>query len=177
MKEEQEGPTYQSNVGLNLEQSALGVTPESVAMINHIIRENIPEETVEAYEKSVASYVARPNCPSIEFSSDVDYNIILFDIETNTTGKTGQLCQIAAVDKTGKNCFSQYVLPDNDIDKYATRVNKLTVKSVDVNRTLFKDDVALKTLTSQEAISYLSATFNIVLTLAKLGREATCAQF
>ena len=153
-KEKQEGPTYQSNVGLNLEQSALGVTPEPVAMINLIIQENIPEETVAAYEKSVAPYVTRPNCPaSIEFSSDVDYNIILFDIETNTTGKAAQLCQIAAVDKTGENCFSQYILPDNDIDKYATRVNKLTVKSVDGNRTLFKDDVALKTLTSQEAIS------------------------
>ena len=152
-KEKQEGPTYQSNVGLNLDQSALPVTTESVDVINHIIKENIPEETVAAYEKSVSAYVRRPNCTSIEFSCDVDYNIILFDVETNTTGKTAQLCQLSAIDKTGQNCYSQYILPDKDIDKYATRVNKLTVKTVNGNRTLFKDDVALQTLTSQEAIS------------------------
>ena len=78
------------------------VIPESVAVINYITQENILEETVAAYEKSVAPYVTRPNCPSIKFSSDVDYNIILFDIETNTTGKTTQLCQISAVDNTGE---------------------------------------------------------------------------
>ena len=60
-KEKQEGPTYQSNVGLKLEQSALAVTTESVDVINHIIQENIPEETVAAYEKSVSAYVTRPN--------------------------------------------------------------------------------------------------------------------
>ena len=92
-------------------------------------------------------------CTSIEFSCDVDCKIILFDVETNTTGKTAQLCQLSAIDKTGQNCYSQYILPDKDIDKYSTRVNKLMVKTVNGNRTLFKDDVALETLTSQEAIS------------------------
>ena len=150
-KEKEEGPTYQSNVGLNLEKSSRVVTPESVAVVKHIIKENIPKETVAAqYEKSVSPYVIRPNCPSIEFSRDVYYNIICLK---DCTGKTAQLCQLSAVDKTGQNCFSQYILHDNDIDKYATRVNKLTVKSVDSNRTLFKHDEALKTLTSQEAIS------------------------
>ena len=42
---------------------------------------------------------------------------------------------------------------DNDIDKYATRVNKLTIKSVDGKRTLFKNNEALNTLTCQEATS------------------------
>jgi hypothetical protein len=44
-------------------------------------------------------------------------------------------------------------LPDKDIDKYATWVNKLTVKSVDGKRTLFKDVVALKTRTCQDTTS------------------------
>ena len=50
-KEKQEVLTYQPNVGLNQEQSALVVIPESVAVINYIIQENILEETVAAYEK------------------------------------------------------------------------------------------------------------------------------
>ena len=44
-------------------------------------------------------------------------------------------------------------MPDNDIDRYATRVNKLTIKSVDGKRTLFKNNEALTTLTCHEATS------------------------
>ena len=156
------------------------VTPESVAVTNHIIKENVPKETVAAYEKSVSPYVTRPNCPRIEFSCDVDYNIICLIQKQMQQEKLPSCVSFRLLIRQEKNCFSQYILPDNSIDKYATRVNKLTVKSVDSNRTLFKDDDALITLlTSQEAISrfvsYVQQCINSCK--LKLRRKATCAQF
>jgi DNA polymerase III epsilon subunit-like protein len=153
-KEKQEGKTYETNIGMSLEMPVSGATAsESITGLVQLIKEDIEKETLSIYEETISPFTPRPNCPNIEFDSNMEYNIILFDVETNTTGKSAQLCQLSAVDKTGENCFSKYILPDNDIDKYATRVNKLTVKSVEGKRTLFKDDVPLQTLTCQEATS------------------------
>jgi hypothetical protein len=43
--------------------------------------------------------------------------------------------------------FSEYILPNNCIDKYASRVNKLSGRSVNGQRTLFKKAEQLATLT------------------------------
>ncbi|CAB4014814.1 exonuclease R569, partial [Paramuricea clavata] len=141
---------------MNLEQSESGATitgSESITGLLQLIKGNVPKETITVYEGTISPFTPRPICPNNEFDSNLEYNIIVFDVETNTTGKAAQLCQLSAVDKTGQKCFSEYILPDKDIDKYATRVNKLTVKLVGGKRTLFKDDVALKTLTCQDATS------------------------
>ena len=148
------GKTYESNIGMNLDQSVSvpatnAATNELIAELNAIIRETIPRETLTVYEKAISSFTPRPNCPSKEFDSNIEYNIILFDVETNTTGKAAQLCQLSAIDKTCET----YILPDNDIDRYATRINKLTIKSVDGKQTLFKNIEALMTLTCHEATS------------------------
>ena len=157
-KEKQEGKTYESNIGMNLDQSVSvpatnAATNELIVELNVIIKETIPRETATVYEKAIYSFTPKPSCPSKEFESNIEYNIILFDVETNTTGKAAQLCQLSAIDKTFENCFSTYILPDNDIDRYATRVNKLTIKSVNGKRTLFKKNEALTTLTCHEATS------------------------
>lgn len=56
--------------------------------------------------------------------------------------------------RPAKIAFPEYILlPDDDIDKYATRVNKLTIKLVNGKRTMFKDNLLLQTLTCQEATS------------------------
>ena len=153
-KEKREGKTYESNVGLNLEQSVqASTTNDTIPWLDQIIEEYIPKDTLTAYEERISPYTPRPECQNIEFNGNTDYDIIILDVETNTTGKAAQLCQLSAVDKTGQNCFSEYILPDNDIDKYSTRVNKLTINSVNGKRTLFKDNLPLQTLTCQEATS------------------------
>ena len=157
-KEKQEGKTYESNIGMNLDQSVSvpatnTAINESNTELNALIKEKIPRETLTVYEEEISSFTPRPNCPSKEFDKNVEYNIILFDVETNATGKAAQLCQLSAIDKTCENCFSTYILPDNDINNYATRVNKLTIQSVNGKRTLFKNNEALETLTCQEATS------------------------
>ncbi|CAB4013573.1 exonuclease R569 [Paramuricea clavata] len=131
-KEKQEGPTYESGIGMNLEQSESGATitgSESITGLLQLIKGNVPKETITVYEGTISPFTPRPICPNNKFDSNLEYNIIVFDVETNTTGKAAQLCQLSAVDKTGQKCFSEYILPDKDIDKYATRVNKQTVKS------------------------------------------------
>jgi hypothetical protein len=44
----------------------------------------------------------------------------VFDTETNATGRAAELCQLSAVDKSDHCSFSEYILPNNCIDKYAS---------------------------------------------------------
>jgi hypothetical protein len=57
-------------------------------------------------------------------------------------------------------------LPTKDIDKHASRVNKLSVKTLNGKRTLFKETTALKTLTCDDALSrfivYLKTSIDIL---------------
>ena len=46
-------------------------------------------------------------------SDNIFYNIIVFDTETNATGRPAELCQLSAIDKSGHCSFSEYILPDN----------------------------------------------------------------
>jgi hypothetical protein len=44
----------------------------------------------------------------------------VFDTETNATGRAAELRQLSAVDKSDHCSFSEYILPNNCIDKYAS---------------------------------------------------------
>jgi hypothetical protein len=61
-----------------------------------------------------------PTCPDIVYHDNIFYNIIVFDTETNATGRAAELCQLSAVDKSDHCSFSEYILPNNCIDKYAS---------------------------------------------------------
>ncbi|XP_022809241.1 uncharacterized protein LOC111346201, partial [Stylophora pistillata] len=93
----------------------------------------------EQYENAVPKYTSRPTVQKEKFDDSKFYHFVLFDIETNSTGKSAEVCQLAAVDRSGKQ-FSCYILPTRDIDSHASKVNKLTVKTVNGIRRLFKDN-------------------------------------
>ena len=112
------------------------------------------DKNFTTYESAVFEFTPRPTCPYIIHSDNIFYNIIVFDTETNATGRAAELCQLSAIDKSGHCSFSEYILPD--IDKYASRINKLSVRTVNGQRTLFKEAEQLATLTSSEAISRFS---------------------
>ena len=114
--------------------------------------DHISVETLKSYEVAVSPFTPRPVCPAMIYERKLFYNII-YDTETNTTGKAAQLCQLSAIDKSGHNSFSEYILPTKDIDKHASRVNKLSVKTLNGKRTLFKETTTLKTLTCADALS------------------------
>ena len=68
------------------------------------------------------------------------YNFVFYDIETNTSGKTAEICQLSAVDQSGLLCFNDYILALRSVEIHATRVNGLSVPTVRGVRTLFKDN-------------------------------------
>ncbi len=111
------------------------------------------DKTFRTFDNTVSEFTLRPTCPNIVYHDNIFYNIIVFDTETNAAGRAAELCQLSAIDKSGHCSFSEYILPNNCIDKYASRVNKLSVRTVNGQRTLFKEAQQVATLTSSEAIS------------------------
>jgi len=93
----------------------------------------------QEYENVVLQYTTKPSVHKEKFDISKCYNFVLFDIETNSMGKSAKVCQFAAVDRSGKR-FSWYILPNRDIDSYTSKVNKLTVKTVNGISRLFKDN-------------------------------------
>ena len=79
-------------------------------------------------------------------------NFILFDLETNTTGKAAEICQLSATDTSGLQ-FSSYILPASGIDHYASSANKLTVKTVNGIRKLCKENQSVEAVAIQDAIA------------------------
>ena len=119
-KEKQEGKTYESNIGLSLDKESALQSTSGVhkAEVYHL--PTVPEETFRDYKNAVSQFTPRPTCPNNIYDDKLLYNIILFDTETNATGKAAELCQLSAVDKSGHCCFAVYILPTNSTDRYAS---------------------------------------------------------
>ena len=127
----------QSNIGLNL-------THETTTELNTVselcnVNTKIAKYQQEEYEKVVPNYIQRPSIKKEKYDDSIFYNFVLFDTETNSTGKLAELCQLAAVDRSGKN-VSCYILPNRGMDAHASKVNNLTIKTVIAIRTLYKDN-------------------------------------
>jgi len=97
---------YQSNIGLNL-------TPETTTELNTVselcrVNNMIAKNQQEEYEKIVPNYIQRPSIKKEKYDDSTFYNFVLFDTETNSTGELAELCQLAAMDRSGEN-FSCYI--------------------------------------------------------------------
>ena len=96
------------------------------------------------------------------YDRDNAYNFVIYDIETNTSGKTAEICQLSAVDQSGLHSFNDYILPSRDVDIHATRVNSLSVRTVRGVRTLFKDNRPVETVSLGKSLenflTYLEET-------------------
>jgi len=88
----------------------------------------------------------RPVVEKFLYDRNTVNNFIIYDIETNTSGKTAEICQLSAVDQSSLHCFNNYILPLRDVDIHATRVNGLSVRTVRDVRTLFKDNQPVETV-------------------------------
>ena len=82
-------------------------------------------------------------------------NFILFDLETNTTGKAAEICQLSATDISGLQ-FSSYILLTSGIDHYPSSANKLTVKTVNGIRKLCKENQPVEAVAIQNAIAWFT---------------------
>ncbi|XP_068684754.1 uncharacterized protein [Montipora foliosa] len=105
-KEAREGKTYETGIGLNLDLNRISTVTSS---------------TLKEIESIVPEYTTRPLAKQFKYEESKVYNILIFDTETTTTGKSAELCQLSATDQSRMHQFSTYVLPEQDIDYFASR--------------------------------------------------------
>jgi len=131
LKEAKEGTMYEGGIGLTLNSSETArELNNSELSIPELYGVNaVTKHQQQEYENAVPQYTTKPSVHKEKFDISKCYNFVLFDIETNSMGKSAEVCQFAAVDRSGKR-FSWYILPNRDIDSYTSKVNKLTVKTV-----------------------------------------------
>lgn len=134
-KEEKEGTTYKTGIGLNLD---LTHSNSLLAEISTLIR-NLTTSQLTEYEKLVPPFTSRPTHPHVSYQSTINYEFIVFDTETTSTGKGAQICQLSAITKSG-NCFNEYILPTCNISHHASLINGLSIKTINGKRTLLKDN-------------------------------------
>ena len=67
-------------------------------------------------------------------------------------GIEAEICQLAAIDEDGQHELTCYIMPERNITKYATDVNKLEILEIDGKRTLCHQGIPVKILTKSEAL-------------------------
>lgn len=144
--EAREGATYQTNVGLNLDTTK----DDSIAKLLKLA-EQLEKTKFQEYESMVPPFKTRPKQPKISYNEAISYQFVVFDIETTGLSKQTQICQLAAITKEGK-IYNEYVLPTCDIDHHASRINKLSVKVVNGQRTLLKANVPVHSVLLSECL-------------------------
>ena len=92
---------------------------------------------------------------------------MVFDTETNTTGKLAEICQLSVCDISGSHGFSEYVLPTNDIDFFASRVNNLEIRLIKGERKLFKNQILIPSIPFGEALTKLQRYISLSIDRAK----------
>ena len=101
-KQAKEGSTYQSGIGLNLDPN------NSTKLIQEfdIISFKISSEELKNFETCIPELMIRPVAEKFPYDRNNVYNFVIYDIETNTSGKTTEICQLSAVDKSGSYSFN-----------------------------------------------------------------------
>ncbi|XP_031570272.1 uncharacterized protein LOC116304652 [Actinia tenebrosa] len=112
---------------------------------------HISKEQLKEIETHIPKYTQRPISTKFSYNKNNICNFIIYDIETNTTGKRAEICQLSAIDQLGSNSFNTYILPSNDIDIYATRVNGLSVRVLNGQRILFKENEPVVSVSLEKA--------------------------
>ena len=147
-KQSKEGNTYQSGIGLNLDPNNSSKLIEEFDIINL----KISSEELKNFEKYIPELTVRSVAEKFSYDRNNVYNFVMYDIETNTSGKKAEICQLSAVDRSGLHCFNDYILPLRDVDIHATRVNGLSVRGVSGVRTLLKDNQPVETVSLSKSL-------------------------
>ena len=160
-KEAREGKTYETGIGLNLDFSS--VMSSIIECQASALAKSLSQ--FKEIEDSVPTFTPRPMAEKVNYDENTFYNFLIFDTETNTTGKSAEICQLSVTNQSGSHKFSVYIMPTKDIDLYASRVHKLKIVTVNGERQLFKDNQVEQAIPFDNAIlqfkSYLSQSVNI----------------
>lgn len=107
-KESKEGKTYQTNIGLNLDPNK---STDQVVVKEIDVNLKITKEELQQFETYLPELTIRPVAEKYSFNTNHVYNFIIFDTETNMSGKTAEICQLSAIDRSGLHEFNDYILP------------------------------------------------------------------
>ena len=112
-KEAKEGTTYQTGVGLNLDVNTNCNSTKPKTNLGQAKFQAISSEQFKEIENILPPYTPRPLAEGVQFHENNTYNFLLFDTETNTTGKLAEICQLSVCDMSGSHRFSEYVRTTN----------------------------------------------------------------
>ena len=159
-KEAKEGATYQSNIGLNLDPNIS--TRDQVA--NEIdVNIKITKEELQRIEKFLPELTIRPVAEKYLFNRNNVYNFIIFDIETNTSGKTAEIYQLSAINRSGLHQFNEYILSSKEVYVHASKVNGFSVRRIHGTRTLCKENQPVSSIPIEQAIQNFWHSYNELL--------------
>lgn len=160
---------YQNNIGLNLDPNKTDNVANEIDVNIEIIKEEL-----QNFEKFLPELTVRPEAAQHPFSRNNVYNFLIFDIETNTSGKTAEICQLSALHRSGLLQFNEYILPYKDVDIHTSRVNKLRVRRVNGARTLCKEDNPVTSVLIDKAIQNFLAFLQRTVQSVKSGDKQIC---
>ncbi|XP_068732248.1 uncharacterized protein [Montipora capricornis] len=117
-KEAQEGKTYETGIGLNLELTSIVSSPITDCQARVMA---MPHNQFKEIEDFAPKITLRPVAKEVKYENSIFYNLI-FDTETNATGKSAEICQLSVTDKSASHKFSAYIMPTQDIDLHASKL-------------------------------------------------------
>ena len=147
-REANEGITYKSSAGLNLDISNNRTVPQIV----FDVPTELSQTEFRRYEEILPPYTARPKVIDLSYDSTQKYQFITFDTETTCTGKLAEICQLSAVSENGRHEFSTFILPQSSISYSAYLVNGMTIKNINGIRTLCHRNNPVQSVTIEEAL-------------------------
>ena len=125
----------------------------------------MPHNQFKEIEDFVPKITLRPAEKEVKNENNIFYNFLIFDTETNATGKSAEICQLSVTDKSASHKFSVYIMTTQDIDLHASKVNKLNIVKINEERKMYKDDKVVRAIPFDSAIaqlkSYLSQSISI----------------
>ena len=142
--ESKEGTVYQSGSALSLDPAIINACCISKAEHCEI-------------EKQAPSFCYRPLKKFQKFNANLEYNLVIFDTETNCGGKKAELVELAAICHNTGDSFTKFVMPKCDINEHASKINKFSITSFGNERILHRNGLPIETESLSECLRGFAA--------------------
>ena len=87
-------------------------------------------------------------------------------------GKEAEICQLSAINDAGQNEFSCYIMPESNVSKHATEVNKLEIFKINRKRVLYHQGQPVQSSSLKEAqVSFINYINKVLSTNDKEMKE------
>lgn len=154
-KELAEQPSYQSNIGLNLDPNAKTRKKDDLTILNTINPLECKAVLADC-ETLLHESLTRPQLQPQNYDEKFfHYNTLVWDTETTTIGKSAEIIQITVMSSDEQFCFSEYITPTTVISQSASNIHGLTSKVVNGNTVMYKDGKEVLSFPLEESLTKL----------------------